>query len=329
MALGLNLLVNNKLTKKSNYKCANQMNKVVVNSWHQGELSVQKRAGTAQKMAEIGPKFIREFMPLQHRDFFQSLSMIYIGYSDSKSETHASLLFGVPGFITSSSETTLQINTQYSLNDFNNNHLNVGDRIGLLGIEFISKRRNRLNAVITDINQKNIKVKVLQSYGNCPKYIQPKKLLTNPHYDAQSTSSTVSLTQNVRELIINADTFFIASRFDDGQALNNRGVDISHRGGAAGFISINEKGQLLVPDYVGNGFFNTLGNLLENPIASLLFCDWQQGHAYQIAVSSEILWSEEYLQSDQVNTQQKTARTLCFTPIKIQKLTNSLAYQVI
>lgn len=305
------------------------MNKLVVNSWHQGELSVQKRAGTAQKMAEIGPKFIREFMPQQHRDFFQSLSMIYIGYSDSKSETRASLLFGEPGFITSSSETTLQINTQYSLNDFNNNHLNVGDRIGLLGIEFISKRRNRLNVIITDINQKNIQVKVLQSYGNCPKYIQPKILVTNPHYDAQSTSSTVSLTQNIQELIINADTFFIASRFDDGQALNNRGVDISHRGGVAGFITINEKGQLLVPDYVGNGFFNTLGNLLENPIASLLFCDWQQGHAYQITVSSEILWSEQSLQSIQVNTQQKTARTLCFTPIKIEKLTDSLAYRVI
>ncbi|WP_166371987.1 pyridoxamine 5'-phosphate oxidase family protein [Psychromonas sp. SA13A] len=305
------------------------MNKLVVNSWHQGELSVQKRAGTAQKMAEIGPKFIREFMPQQHRDFFQSLSMIYIGYSDSKSETRASLLFGEPGFITSSSETTLQINTQYSLNDFNNNHLNVGDRIGLLGIEFISKRRNRLNVIITDINQKNIQVKVLQSYGNCPKYIQPKILVTNPHYDAQSTSSTVSLTQNIQELIINADAFFIASRFDDGQALNNRGVDISHRGGVAGFITINEKGQLLVPDYVGNGFFNTLGNLLENPIASLLFCDWQQGHAYQITVSSEILWSEQRLQSIQVNTQQKTARTLCFTPIKIEKLTDSLAYRVI
>ncbi|WP_051368841.1 pyridoxamine 5'-phosphate oxidase family protein [Psychromonas arctica] len=305
------------------------MNKLVVNSWHQGELSVQKRAGTAQKMAEIGPKFIREFMPQQHRDFFQSLSMIYIGYSDSKSETRASLLFGEPGFITSSSETTLQINTQYSLNDFNNNHLNVGDRIGLLGIEFISKRRNRLNAVITDINQKNIQVKVLQSYGNCPKYIQPKILVTNPHYDAQSTSSTVSLTQNIQELIINADAFFIASRFDDGQALNNRGVDISHRGGVPGFITINEKGQLLVPDYVGNGFFNTLGNLLENPIASLLFCDWQQGHAYQIAVSSEILWSEQSLQSIQVNTQKKIARTLCFTPIKIEKLTDSLAYRVI
>ena len=305
------------------------MNKLVVNSWHQGELSVQKRAGTAQKMAEIGPKFIREFMPQQHRDFFLSLSMIYIGYSDSKSETRASLLFGEPGFITSSSETTLQINTQYSLNDFNNNHLNVGDRIGLLGIEFISKRRNRLNVIITDINQKNIQVKVLQSYGNCPKYIQPKILVTNPHYDTQSTSSTVSLTQNIQELIINADAFFIASRFDDGQALNNRGVDISHRGGVAGFITINEKGQLLVPDYVGNGFFNTLGNLLENPIASLLFCDWQQGHAYQITVSSEILWSEQRLQSIQVNTQQKTARTLCFTPIKIEKLTDSLAYRVI
>lgn len=312
------------------------MNNVVVNSWHQGELSMQEKAGTKQKMAEIGPKFIREYMPLQHREFFQSLSMIFIAYSDPKSETYASVLFGIPGFIDSPSETQLVINTQYSLNNFHHDLLNVGGRIGLLGIEFASKRRNRLNAIITEINQKNIKIKVLQSYGNCPKYIQPKTLVTNPHYDPQFNHSILQLTQSIRDLISNADTFFIASCFDDKQAFNNRGADISHRGGAAGFISINEKGQLLVPDYVGNGFFNTLGNLSENPIASLLFCDWQQGHAFQIKVSTEILWSERVLDTINptvdIKTTSKTKkiaeRTLCFTPLKIEILNNNLAYQL-
>ncbi|WP_137226073.1 pyridoxamine 5'-phosphate oxidase family protein [Shewanella sp. MEBiC00475] len=313
------------------------MDKQLAPSWHQGELTMQQRAGTEKRMAEIGPKFIRQYLPQQHRDFFESLSMIFIGYAEQPLHTNASVLFGTPGFVQSITETELVINTQYSMGDFINDHLNVGDRIGLLGIVFETKRRNRINGVITDINQKSIRVKVLQSYGNCPKYIQPKALLPNSDYGEFSRTTRSQLSQADRLLITNADAFFIGSRFDDGQQLNNRGADISHRGGPAGFVSINEQGQLLVNDYVGNGFFNTLGNLLENPIASLLFCDWQQGHALHITVSSQIMWQdiEQIGSAELANTtdiQSKNAvalteRTLCFAPLKVEQLTNGLAYR--
>ncbi|MFT6925686.1 MAG: putative pyridoxine 5'-phosphate oxidase superfamily flavin-nucleotide-binding protein [Psychromonas sp.] len=309
------------------------MDNELASSWHQGELKVQKRAGTDKRMTEIGPKFIRQFMPQQHRDFFQSLSMIFIGYTDNQSHTYASVLFGVPGFIHSITESELVINTQSSMADFITDNVNIGDRIGLLGIEFDSKRRNRVNGIITDINQKNIKVIVLQSYGNCPKYIQAKTFIPNRYYGQFHTTIGVQLSQTDRQVITGADTFFIASSFNDGRQLNNRGADISHRGGPAGFVSINAKGQLLVDDYVGNGFFNTLGNLLENPITSLLFCDWQQGHALQIRVSSQILWHDDItpknaaLTARQGSATAKTARTLCFTPLKIERLSNGLAYR--
>ncbi|MEL0630979.1 hypothetical protein V6256_15485, partial [Psychromonas aquatilis] len=60
------------------------------------------------------------------------------------------------------------------MSDYRHEEVTVGDRIRLLGIEFNTKRRNRLKAIITEINQKYMKLSVLQSYGNCPKYIQPK-----------------------------------------------------------------------------------------------------------------------------------------------------------
>ena len=99
---------------------------------------------------------------------------------------------------------------------------------------------------------------------------------------------------------------------------------MSHRGGEAGFVKMNNKGQLLVEDYYGNGFFNTLGNLLQNPIASLLFFDWQNGHLLQLSVSSEILW-DDYEQTD---PKEKTnaERTLRFTPLKVEIMHNGLAY---
>lgn len=300
------------------------MNNERSSCWHQGELSIQRRAGTDKRMAEIGPKFIRGFMPRQHRDFFESLSMIFIGYSDDHSL--ASVLFGELGFISSPTETELIINTQNSMGDFIHHHLNSGDRIGLLGIEFDSKRRNRLNGIITEVNQKNIKIKVLQSYGNCPKYIQPKSFKPNPYYGEFSRNTSVDLSQTDKNIIANTDTFFIASSFNDGKKSTNRGVDISHRGGETGFITINIEGQLCVDDYLGNGFFNTLGNLLENPIASLLFCDWPSGNTLQVEVSAEIVWLDD-AQHLRANTPSNIPqRILRFTPLKVERFCNGLSY---
>ena len=130
----------------------------LLNVWHQGELAVQQKAGTDKRMAEIGGKFIREFMPQQHRDFFQSLSMIFIGYSDYYSGINAGIFFGALNFIQSPSASELVINTQYSLGNMSKEDLNVGDRVGLLGIEFNTKRRNRINGIITDVSQKSIRI---------------------------------------------------------------------------------------------------------------------------------------------------------------------------
>lgn len=312
------------------------MNNALENSWHHGELTAQKRVGTEQRMAEIGPKFIRELMPQQHRDFFESLTMIFIGYTDFQSQTCASVLFGDRGFVSSPDPSVLVINLQYSIGDFTNQSVNIGDRIGLLGLEFDSRRRNRINVIVTDINQKTMTVKVLQSFGNCPKYIQPKTWGLNPNYNGSSLIAEVQLDSKIstditiKQMIANADTFFIASCFDDGEQLNNRGTDISHRGGEAGFVEINESGQLLVEDYYGNGFFNTIGNLLLNPIASLLFFDAKLGHAIQLTVSAEILWNDDQVVESE-NKQQDTntdkqVRTLCFTPIKIEYYANGFAY---
>ncbi|MFT2092849.1 pyridoxamine 5'-phosphate oxidase family protein [Paraglaciecola sp. 2405UD69-4] len=309
------------------------MNDNVLSVWHKGEVSIQKQAGTYERMAEIGPKFIREFMPEQDRDFFSALTMIYIGYVDHSGQIRASILFGAANFIQSPTNTELIINTQHTLGDLITDDIKLGDRVGLLGIEFDTKRRNRANAIVTDVNQKSIRLSILQSYGNCPKYIQPKSFVRNHSYGEFPLATDQCLNQADKDFISSADAFFIASYFDDGSQDNKSGADISHRGGSAGFVSINSKGQLLIDDYPGNGFFNTLGNLLENPTASLLFCDWQNGHALHLTVSSQIIWHQDTnYSSDLLTTKKDTGsdeikRTLCFTPKKVERLLNGLAYR--
>ncbi|KAF2988966.1 pyridoxamine 5'-phosphate oxidase family protein (plasmid) [Methylocystis sp. MJC1] len=87
--------------------------------------------------------------------------------------------------------------------------------------------------------------------------------------------------------IANAETFFIAS---SASCDLGSGVDISHRGGSPGFLEIENDGTITVPDFNGNGYFNTLGNLLFQPRAGLLFPCFETGEALRLAGIVEILW---------------------------------------
>jgi uncharacterized protein len=58
---------------------------------------------------------------------------------------------------------------------------------------------------------------------------------------------------------------------------------MSHRGGAPGFIRISPDGVLHIPDFPGNNYFNTFGNLLHDPRAALLFVDFPGGRALHLA----------------------------------------------
>jgi ferredoxin-NADP reductase len=89
-------------------------------------------------------------------------------------------------------------------------------------------------------------------------------------------------------LISGADTCFVASYVDlDGDA-SRRSVDVSHRGGNAGFVQIDGD-CLSIPDFAGNMHFNTLGNLLLNPRAGLLFIDFNSGDILQVSGRTEMV----------------------------------------
>ena len=63
-----------------------------------------------------------------------------------------------------------------------------------------------------------------------------------------------------------------------------------------GFVAIESEGALLVPDFSGNRFFNTLGNLIANPKAGLLFPDFETGDLLQIAGATEIIFEGPLLE---------------------------------
>ena len=153
----------------------------------------------------------------------------------------------------------------------------------MLGIEPHTRRRNRLNGHVVRRDEAGFVVHVDQSFGNCPKYIQARK----PEFVARSGAAPTAhrldaLDEPARALIARADTFFIATAHplaarSDTPAF---GVDVSHRGGKPGFVRVDGNSSLTVPDFLGNFFFNTLGNLALNPRCGLLFMDFEMGTCF-------------------------------------------------
>jgi uncharacterized protein len=257
--------------------------------WHEGERLVQERVGTAERMARVGSRAIRDFMPDQHRDFFAQLPFVVIGSVDASGLPWASLLAGKPGFVRSPDPRRLVIEAQPVEGDPLNGALRPGARLGILGIELPTRRRNRMNGRVVAIGETGFTVAVEQSFGNCPQYIQRRDYAPAPPRDVRVESFT-TLDDAARDLITGADTCFVASfaRGDDASA--RHGFDVSHRGGRPGFIGIARDGALVVPDYAGNGFFNTLGNLMVNPRAGLLFADFASGDLLQLSGTTTIVW---------------------------------------
>lgn len=250
--------------------------------FHPGERALQAHAGVRQRMAEVGSRVIRGHMPEQHRAFFAELPFVLIGSLDGAGQPWATLLSGPPGFIRSPEPTRLRIQGLPPGGQPLAAHIAPGAPLGLLGIQPHTRRRNRANGRVSSVDAAGFEVAIEQSFGNCPKYIRPREARFQAGTVMSPPVRTLSgLDEPARRLIASADTFFIASAAHGG-------VDLSHRGGEPGFVHIDGD-VLTVPDYAGNQFFNTLGNLRVEPRAGLLFIDFVRGAMLQLSVRAEVI----------------------------------------
>lgn len=250
--------------------------------FHAGELAAQARAGVASRGAGIRP-----FMPDQHRIFFGQLPWLFAGVLDRDGWPLATALAASPGFVQSPTPTTLSIAALPSKDDPASASFQPGSPIGLLGLELETRRRNRANGRVGIVTPDGFTVEIEQSFGNCAKYIQVRNRVQDGKELASSATSLSGLDAEARALIARADTLFIASAA--ALEAETGGVDISHRGGRPGFVRIDGD-TLTIPDFAGNNYFNTFGNLLQEPRAALLFVDFETGTLLQLQGEAEIVW---------------------------------------
>lgn len=256
--------------------------------FHAGEQDAQARAGVRLLGAPI-----RDRMPDQHRLFFAQLPFLLAGVADAEGWPVATVLTGPPGFASSPDAQTLRIASRRNPADPATASLRPGALVGLLGIDLSTRRRNRVNGLILAADDDELMIGVHQSFGNCPQYIQVRDVEPAPANSpgVAAAERLGRLDADARAWATAADTFFVATS-SGGRGGEADGVDMSHRGGPSGFVHVDGD-VLTIPDYRGNRYFNTLGNLLLDPRAALLFVNWATGSVLHVQGRTEIVWDGE------------------------------------
>jgi predicted pyridoxine 5'-phosphate oxidase superfamily flavin-nucleotide-binding protein len=253
--------------------------------FHAGELAVQRRAGVERQAARLSTMVERGELRAGVGAFLASASFAAITARDANGRLWVSPLLGPPGFLVPASPTRLLIAATPHAEDPLHG-LAADQPVGVIVMDFAARRRLRINGMLSTTGDGGLAIDVVQAYGNCPQYIQPRQVRPDPAGTVpQLLRRGDALEPDDIQQVQSADTFFL------GTSHAEYGSDASHRGGPPGFVRADANG-LRWPDFPGNNMFNSLGNLAVDPAAALLFIDFFSGRTLQLSGAAEVRWDD-------------------------------------
>ncbi|KAK1070472.1 hypothetical protein LTR12_008735 [Friedmanniomyces endolithicus] len=154
----------------------------------------------------------------------------------------------------------------------------------------LSSREDEITGSEETVAEIQLVLKIEQSLGNCPKYLNNKHIVPT-FARPELISDGPHLPQRALDLIAKADLFFLSSSRPD------QDMDTNHRGGPAGFLRVVSPGSeftskpasLAWPEYSGNRFYQSIGNLLLNPLCGLCVPDFETGDMLYLTGTTQIL----------------------------------------
>lgn len=251
--------------------------------FHPGETLVQERRGVDPDHARRMGRIFDSEISAAARKFLAAQRVVVAATLDGGQRPWASLLTGPAGFVETVDESLLRLAVTPAPDDPLVSNLRARPEMGLLAIDLLAQRRLRINGRAS-LEPEGVFVVPDQVYGNCPKYIRRRRVVGERAVASSAAVPSAQLDARQQESVRRAETFFIASWHPQG------GADASHRGGPAGFVEVLDERRLRFPDYPGNDMFNTLGNLVQQPLVGLLFVDFVTGDLLHLTGRARVSW---------------------------------------
>ncbi len=119
----------------------------------------------------------------------------------------------------------------------------------------------------------------------------------------QDSQHTRPLADTLRELTVSdtipfAHAEFIASRafFFLSTVSGSGEPTVSYKGGAPGFVKVDDELTLLFPDYDGNGMFLSMGNIASSAKIGMLFIDLETPHRVRVQATATVAPADDQSQ---------------------------------
>ena len=254
--------------------------------FHDGERAVQRLAGVQHEAARLEGMLAPAAISAGTANFLAARTFAAITARDHDGLLWTSPLVAAPGFLHVVDPTTLHIHNLPSAGD-PLHALPSGQPIGLITIDYLRRRRFRVNGILAAVRDDGLEVSVNEAFGNCPQFIPqravaPDDAARGPVATPRDAVVLEGRLTDADELTIGTSTSFVL-----GTTHPERGNDASHRGGAPGFVRL-DGGTLWWPDYPGNNLFTSLGNLQADPEAALLFLDFTGRSSLHLRGTAEL-----------------------------------------
>lgn len=248
---------------------------------HEGEQAVQRMAG------EGGPGW---GSPMFDADvgafagFVRRQRLVALSGADAEGNIWCTTLAGDEGFVDSPDRRTLVVHALPPVGDPLRDAFDEPGDFGMVVLSPQTLRRVKV-AGTAHRDGDRLVLRTEQVVGNCPKYLQRRTVVEHgdPPGKPRATVGR-ELSTDQQAMVRAADTFFIGSRAP------GYGADANHRGGQPGFVTVTGPRTLVWPDYLGNSFFMTLGNIHLDPRCGLVFLDWETGRSLQLSGTGRINW---------------------------------------
>lgn len=252
-------------------------------NFHEGEVKIQAEAGVDSVRFDemVEQAFRPELSGVEHR-FVQERTFSVAATLDSSGRPWASPLLGRAGELFSvENATTVRIRPQEIDGDPLASNIDATGQLGVLYFDHSRRRRAKSLGNGQRRADGSISYRMSRNYGLCNKYIfkRSHSMGALPETTAASAvagSVAGELSSSDRDQLERTDTVFVASYHE------RHGVDPTHRGGPPGFVSVIDANTISIPDYMGNGMFQTLGNLLLDDRIGLLSVDYGTGRTVQL-----------------------------------------------
>jgi hypothetical protein len=233
---------------------------MTVDRFHEGEQSLQERFGTRRALASHERElFAGRALTGNAARFVGSLPLVAIATREEDGWPFPSLEQG-PWEIAGTEEVRLGgVRDAERLS----RHLARHPKAGTLAIDLHRRFRFRINGR-AHMEGEGLRLQVEHAFGNCRKYLHElvpgRRVPGTPAMEAWRSS----LDGGDSDAVGRATHAFIATQDADGD------LDAQYKGGVPGWLVVEDPETLLWPDYPGNGFFMSLGNLQQDPRLGLL-----------------------------------------------------------